>query len=132
MRSILFALVLAMLIPLAATADDQTPRIRVPDLEKTPIAAGPLKIKITKFRGSFMKVGNGSIEVEVENISTGFETFSPQRLSLINNDNVQINVVGAKHGYYRSGPQYDPRISAGPLDRRDAAASRKHSYGDHY
>jgi hypothetical protein len=124
MRSTLLAVVLALLIPLGAVADDQPTRIRVPDLEKTPIAAGPLKIRITKFRGSFMKVGNGSIEVEVENISTGFETFSPQRLSLINNDNVQINVVGAKHGYYRNAPQYDPRISIGPLDRRIAPGAR--------
>jgi hypothetical protein len=124
MRSILSAVVLALLIPLCAVADDQPSRIRVPDLDKTPIAAGPLKIKITKFRGSFMKVGNGSIEVEVENISTGFETFSPQRLSLINKDNIQINVVGARHGYYRTGPQYDPRLPTGPLDRRIAPGAR--------
>jgi hypothetical protein len=124
MRSILLTLVLAMLIPLAAVADDQPARIRVPDLDKTPIEAGPLKIKITKFRGSFLKVGNGSIEVEVANISTGFETFSPQRLALINNDNVQINVVGTRHSYYRTVPQYDPRIPMGPLDRRIAPGAR--------
>jgi hypothetical protein len=124
MRSILVAVVLALLIPLVAIADDQPSRIRVADLEKTPIAAGQLKIRITKFRGSFMKFGNGSIEVEVENISTGFETFSPQRLSLINNDNIQINVVGAKHGYYRNPPQYDPRTPAAPLDRRIAPGAR--------
>jgi len=116
----LFAAVLALLIPLAAVADDQPSRIRVPDLEKTPIAAGPLKIRITKFRGSFLKVGNGSIEVEVENVSTGFESFSPQRLSLINNDNVQLNVIGSRHNNYRNPPQYDSRIPIGPLERRIA------------
>ena len=60
MRSSLFALVLALLIPLCAIADDQPSRIRVSDLEKTPIATGALKIRITKFRGSFMKLGSGS------------------------------------------------------------------------
>jgi hypothetical protein len=53
MRSSLFALVLALLIPLCAVADEQPARIKVSDLEKTPIAAGQLKIRITKLRGSF-------------------------------------------------------------------------------
>ena len=128
MRSSLFTFVLALLIPLSVAADDQPARIRVPDLEKTPIVATPLKIRITKLRGSFMKVGSGSIEVEVENVGTGFETFSPQRLSLINKDNIQINVVGTKR-YYRTVPPYDPRIPSGPLDRRIAPGARiKESY----
>jgi hypothetical protein len=124
MRSSLFTLLLALLIPLCAVADDQVARIRVSDLDKTPIAAGPLKIRITRLRGSFLKLGNGSIEVEVENVATGFETFSPQRLSLINKDNIQINVVGARRGYYRTAPPYDPRIPTGPLDRRIAPGAR--------
>lgn len=68
MRSSLLALVLALLIPLCAVADDQPARIRVSDLDKTPIAAGPLKMRITKLKGSFMKLGSGSIDVEVENV----------------------------------------------------------------
>ncbi|MEK6285124.1 MAG: hypothetical protein AABO57_05235 [Acidobacteriota bacterium] len=124
MRSTLFILVLSLLIPLCVAADDQPARIRVPDLDKTPIAAGPLKIRITKLKGSFMKVGNGSIEVEVENGSTGFESFSPQRLSLINKDNLQINVVGARRSSYRTVPPYDPRMPSGPLDRRIAPGAR--------
>src|SRR5512141_584403 len=99
MLSRLFTLVLALLIPFSAAADDQPARIRVSDLEKTPVAATPLKIRITRLKGSFLKVGNGSIEVEVEKVGTGFETFSPQRLSLINKDNIQINVVGTRHSY---------------------------------
>ena len=86
MRSSLFALAVALLIPLCAVADDQPVRVRVSELEKTPIAAGPLKIRITKLRGSFLKFGNSSIEVEVENGSTGFETFSPQRLALVDRE----------------------------------------------
>jgi len=124
----MFTLVLALLIPLCAVADDQPARIRVSDLDKTPIVAGPLKIRITRLRGSYLKLGNGSIEVEVENVSSGFETFSPQRLSLINHDNIQINVVGTKR-YYRTVPPYDPRIPSGPLDRRIAPGARvKESY----
>jgi hypothetical protein len=128
MRSRLFSLVFALVIPLSAVADDQPARIRVSDLDKTPIVAGPLKIRITKLRGSYLKLGNGTIEVEVENVSPGFETFSPQRLSLINRDNIQINVVGTKR-YYRTVPPYDPRIPSGPLDRRIAPGARiKESY----
>ncbi|MFY9558558.1 MAG: hypothetical protein WAV20_08905 [Blastocatellia bacterium] len=130
MRSSLFTLLLALLIPLVAIADDQPAQIRVSALDKTPIAAGPLKIRITRLRASFLKVGSGSIEVEVENVATGFETFSPHRLSLINKDNIQINVAGSKRGgYYRSLPPYDPRIPGGPLDRRIAPGARvKESY----
>jgi hypothetical protein len=128
MRSSLFSLVFALVIPLSVVADDQPARIRVSDLDKTPIVAGPLKIRVTKLRGSYLKLGNGSIEVEVENASPGFETFSPQRLSLINKDNIQINVVGTKR-YYRTVPPYDPRIPSGLLDRRIAPGARiKESY----
>jgi len=124
MRFILLTVVLALLVPLSASADDPTARARVSDLDKTQIAAGPLKIRIIKLKGSFLKMGSGSIEVEVENASAGFETFSPQRLSLINKDNIQINVVGAKRSSYRAIPPYDPRVPTGPLDRRIAPGAR--------
>jgi len=124
MRSSLFALVLALLIPLCAVADDQPARIKVSDLEKTPIAAGPLKIRITRLRGSFLKLGSGSIEVTVENVSNAFETFSPQRLSLVDKENVQVNVMGSRHSSYRTAPPYDPRTLTGPLDRRIAPGAR--------
>ena len=129
MRSVLFTLVLALLIPFSAAAGDQPARIRVSNLEKTPIVVTPLKIRVTKLRGSFLKVGSGSIEVEVENIGNGFETFSPQRLSLINNDNVQINIVGTRRNYYKTVPPYDPRIAIGLLERRIAPGAHiKESY----
>ena len=124
MRSSLFALVLALLIPVCAVADDQLARIKVSDLEKTPIAAGPLKIRITRLRGSFLKLGSGSIEVVVENVSNAFETFSPQRLSLVDKENVQVNVMGSRHSSYRTAPPYDPRIPTSPLDRRIAPGAR--------
>ena len=128
MRSRLFTVVLALLVPVCVAADDQPARIRVSDLEKTPIVATPLKIRITKLRASFLKVGSGSIEVEVENAGAGFETFAPQRLSLINRDNIQINIVGTRRNYSRTLPPYDPR-TAGALERRIAPGARiKESY----
>jgi hypothetical protein len=88
-----------------------------------------LKIRITKLRGSFLKLGSGSIEVVVENGSTGFETFSPHRLSLVDKDNVQVNVLASRRNYYRTAPPYDPGIPASPLDRRIApGASVKETY----
>ena len=129
MRSSLFALVLALLIPLCAVADDQPARIRISDLEKTPIAAGPLKIRITKLRVSFLKLGSGSIEVEVENVSNAFETFSPQRLSLVDKENVQVNVMASGRNRYRTVPPYTPGMPNSPLDRRIAPGARvKESY----
>jgi len=122
MRSTLFALVLALLLPLCAIADDQPTRIRIQDLEKTPISAGALKIRITKLRGSFLKLGSGSMVVEVENSSTGFESFSPQKLSLVDKSNVQVNVMSSRRNYYRTVPPYDSPSS--PLDRRIAPGAR--------
>jgi hypothetical protein len=118
-----------LLIPLSATADDQPVQIRVPDLSKTPIKAGNFKIRIAKLSGSFLKFGNGSIELEVENVASFFATFSPRRLSLVNSDNVQVNVVNARHGDYRTLPPYDPNVPTAALDRRIAPGAHiKESY----
>jgi len=129
MRSTLFTLAFALLIPFCATADNQPTQIRVPDLNKTPITADAFKIRITKLSGSFLKFGNGSIDLEVENVSAGFETFSPRRLSLVNKDNIQVNIVNARHGDYRTLPPYDPNVPTAALDRRIAPGARiKESY----
>jgi hypothetical protein len=71
-----------------------------------------------------LKLGSGSIEVVVENVSNAFETFSPQRLSLVDKENVQVNVMASRRNYYRNVPSYDPRIPTGPLDRRIAPGAR--------
>ena len=129
MRSTLFTLALALLIPLSATADDQPVQLRVPDLNKTPIAAGNFKIRIVKLSGSFLKFGNGSIELEVENVATSFAIFSPRRLALVNRDNVQVDIVNARHGDYKTLPPYDPNVLTAALDRRIAPGARiKESY----
>jgi hypothetical protein len=114
MRSTLFALIVVVLIPLFAIADDQPARVRVSELEKTPIAAGSLKITITRFRGSFLKIGGGSVEAQVENTSTEFTVFSPNRLSFVGSDNNQGDVLAIQ-----SGDRYWPAV-----DRRIAPAAR--------
>jgi|SRR6185369_2863837 len=124
MRSGFRALVLALAIPLCAIADDQPARVKVSDLEKTPIAAGQLKIRITKLRGSFLKLGSGSIEVVVENPGSAFETFSPPRLSLVDKENIQVNVLANRRMTYRTVPPYDSGTVTNPLDRRIAPGAR--------
>jgi hypothetical protein len=114
MRSSLFAIALALLIPLGTVADDQPARIRVSDLDKTPIAAGPLKITLTRFRGSFLKIGGGSVEALVENTSTEFTVFSPKRLSFVGSDDNQSGVLAIQ-----SGDRYWPAV-----DRSIAPAAR--------
>jgi hypothetical protein len=117
------------LIPLGVTADDQPVQIRVPNLNKAPISAGAFKIRIARLSGSLLKFGNGSIELEVENVSAAFETFSPRRLSLVNRDNIQVNIVNARHGDYRTLPPYDPNVPTAALDRRIAPGAHiKESY----
>ena len=123
MRSTTIALTLALLVPPLAAAEDHPPQIRASNLEKTPIETGPLKIRIEKIKGAFLGIGGGSIEVEVENVSSDFATFSPLKLALINRDNVQINVVGAKRSVYRTAPPYPP-VSVGLLDKRIAPGAR--------
>ena len=124
MRTTVFTLALALLIPLCVTADDQPVHISVADLNKTPIHAGAFKMRIAKLNGSFLKFGNGSIELEVENTAASFETFSPRRLSLINRDNVQVNVVYNNHHDNRPLPPYDPNTETAALDRRIAPGAR--------
>ena len=129
MRFTLLTLALALLIPLCAAADNQPKQIRVADLGKTPVSAGEFKIRIAKLSGSFLKFGNGSIELEVENVAAFFATFSPRRLSLVNKDNVQVDIVNARHGDYRTLPPYDPNAPTAALDRRIAPGARiKESY----
>jgi len=133
MRSKLLILILvALLAPVCVAADDQSPQIPAAQLDKTPIAAGVLKIRITKLSGSVLKIGNGQIEVDVENASSEFQTFSPQRLSLVNKDNSQVNITLSRKSVYYAGslPPYDPRIPATLVDRRIAPGARlKENFG---
>lgn len=103
-----------LLISPFVVAGDQTPHVRVSDLYKTPLLAGPLKITITGFRGSFLKLGNGSIQMQVENTSTQFATFSPHLLSFVSNGDDQADVLAT---WYSN--QYLPAV-----DRKIAPGAR--------
>lgn len=125
MRRLLLIPILSLIIPLCVSAD-QPQRISLPSLEKTPLTAGPLKIRVAKLsRSSVLGHGRGHIEVEVENMSASPETFYPQRLTLVNRDNVQINVVAPRRSYYyRTVPPYDPRIPATLFDIKITPGAR--------
>jgi hypothetical protein len=107
------SIIVVLTISFFALADDQPVRVRTSELERTPLAAGPLKITLTQFRGSFLKVGNGSVEAQVENTSTGFSTFSPQRLSFVGSDNKQTDVLAIGQSGDRYWPAMDRRIAPG-------------------
>ena len=117
-------ILLVLLVALLASATNQPARIRVSELDRTPLTAGPLKITLTKFRGSFLKLGGGSIEVEVFNNSTEFTVFSPQRLSFVGSDNSQADILAIQ-----SGDRYwcalDRRIAPGARTKEFYALNGK-------
>ena len=132
MRSKLLLLsTIALILPICVAAENQTPQIPASQLDKIQITVGPLKFRITRLRGSVLKIGNGQIELEVENASSEFQTFYPQRISLINKDNSQLNTILARTTNYRTSlPPYDPRIPSALTDRRIAPGARvKDIYG---
>lgn len=105
-------MILVLLAPLHAVADNPPKHIRVAEISKTPLVAGPFTLSFIKFSAS-PRLGNGRIEVVVENSSTGFATFYPQRLSLVGEDNVQVDVLGTWTGESSLVPPRDRRIAPG-------------------
>lgn len=114
-----FTLLLVVLVfTLAAVAAaSQTPKIKEADLEKTPIVAGALRITLLEYRGSFLKIGNASAWIEVENTADEFVEFSPQLLSLVGKDNRQGDTVGVG-GFRRE------ELSWLPVTRKIAPGAR--------
>jgi hypothetical protein len=104
--------------PLDVGAEDQPPIIRTSHLDATPISVGALKIRFTKFRGSLLKIGNGAVEVEVENTSKGFANFNPQRLSFVGSDDRQVYILAIQ-----SGNHYWPAV-----EREIAPGARMKEY----
>jgi hypothetical protein len=100
MRFALFTLVLIGLLTTAfAKTTDQNPaHVRASELGNTPLVVGPLKITVSNFRGSFLKIGDGYIEVRVENTSAEFASFFPQVFSLVGNDNEQTDIAAIESG----------------------------------
>ncbi len=125
MRRLLLTSIFALIIPLCVAADDQSQRIRLSDLDKTPVVVGPFKIRIARLnRSTFLGLGGGHIKVEVENTSSGPETFYPQRLAIVNRDNFQVSVWAGKRRYYGTVPPYDPRIPVTSLEIRITPGAR--------
>jgi hypothetical protein len=87
----LFATALILLTPLAVSAfQSQADQVRKNDLKSKPFIRGPLKITLMRFN-SF-----DGIRVEVENMSDDFTTFDPRRLSFIDKDDNQVDIMGAR------------------------------------
>ncbi|MEW6126877.1 MAG: hypothetical protein AB1757_07540 [Acidobacteriota bacterium] len=105
-RQSLTAGILVLFVALVTSSAAQQPiRIRTSELERMPLVVGSLKFTFAEFRGSFMKLGNGSVEAQVENTGTGFTTFSPQKLSFVGSDNTQVDVLAIQ-----SGDKYWPAV----------------------
>ena len=89
-----------LLAPLWVTAG-QAPatRVRASELSQSPFIVDSIKLTFTKFnKDGLLGFGHGSIELRVENMSSAFTTFSPQRLSLVGSDNEQANILGVPVG----------------------------------
>ena len=113
-------------LPLSQTTIGQVPavRVRTAQLDRTPFTAGPLKITLTQFRASYLKIGGTSVEVQVMNTASTFTSFSPQKLSFLGNDNNQADVLAIQSGdhYWRAE---DRRIAPGARTKEFYALNGK-------
>ena len=109
---LLAALLSIVVLPLLALPNDQTSvRVRESELSRTPLFAGPLKITISSLNSRRFVSIKGVAEVKVENTSTAFTIFAPHRLSFVDRDNVQIDVVALV--YFENLAAVDRRIAPG-------------------
>ncbi|HKA19308.1 MAG TPA: hypothetical protein VKN18_13545 [Blastocatellia bacterium] len=119
-------LLIILSLPLSQTTVGQVPavRVRTSQLDRTPFTAGPLKITLSQFRASFLKIGGASVEVQVVNTADTFTSFSPQKLSFLGNDNNQVDVLAIQSGdhYWRAE---DRRIAPGARTKEFYALNGK-------
>lgn len=93
----LFAIALILLTILDVSAfQDPADQVRKDELKSKPFTAGPLKIRITDYYGGGVAFPNGEISILVDNTSDEFTTFDPQRLSFVDNDRRQVDILGVK------------------------------------
>jgi len=91
----LFVAALILLTPLVAPAfQGQSEQIRKGDLNSKSFSAGPLKITLAEFYGGGIRQPYGDIVIEVQNTSEDFIAFDPRRLSFIDKDNNQSDILG--------------------------------------
>lgn len=87
----LSAAAMILLTPLVVLAfQAQAEQVRKGKLESKPFIRGPLKITLMSFDRF------DGIRVEVENMSDDFTIFDPRRLSFIDEDNNQVDILGAR------------------------------------
>jgi hypothetical protein len=91
----LFAAALILLTPLVVWAvQAQTEQVRKGELNSRPFSAGALKITLAEFYGGGILKSNGNLIIEVQNSSEDFTTFDPRRLSFIDKDDNQADILG--------------------------------------
>jgi hypothetical protein len=78
--------------------DGTVAKIKSGNLDKTTLTSGSLRIRIIKFRGSVLKIGIGYLGVEVHNASDQFAPYSPSRLSFLNKDFTQVDMLASIFG----------------------------------
>src|SRR5262245_55789139 len=87
----LSAAAMILLTPLVVLAfQAQAEQVRKGKLESKPFIRGPLKIILMSFDRF------DGIRVEVENMSDDFTIFDPRRLSFIDEDNNQVDILGER------------------------------------
>ncbi|MBI3652659.1 MAG: hypothetical protein HY231_16680 [Acidobacteria bacterium] len=84
---------LLFVLSTGATAQDKEKQIRKSELIKSPMVTGPFRIIITKLRTAQLSLMRGDLYVEVQNTSHQFANFSPQKLTLVASDNLQLRVL---------------------------------------
>jgi hypothetical protein len=92
-------ILLTPLVVLAFRA--QAEQVRKGELNSKSFTTGSLKITITSLNMGRINA-NGYIGIEVENTSGDFTTFAPQRLTLIDKNDNQIDIVGQFVGMDRN------------------------------
>ena len=118
----LSAAVMILLTPFVVLAfQAQAEQVRDRELKNKSFTAGSLKITITRFT-----VGN--INIEVENTSDDFTTFSPQLLTFIDKNNNQENIVGQYAGSESVGPDSTASVVTAGDQRIWPRARIKHLY----
>jgi hypothetical protein len=93
----LFAVALILLTPLAVLAfQDEADKVRKGELKSRPFTTDTLKIRITDYYGGGISFPTGEVSIVVENTSGDYTIFDPQRLSFVDNDNHQVDILGVK------------------------------------
>ena len=97
--SFLRSIPLVLFSPLLLLAFQTTEKsVAISELKSSPFTAGPLKLTVTHFRGTefFARYSHlqSGIQITVENTSDTFATFEPRRLSVVDKDNEQADVLG--------------------------------------